>query len=542
MNWIKAYVDAIDDGLVVNRKVERLYRKLLDEINSGKYRFDEKEGERPIRFAETFCVPKDSRTGRPIKLELFQKAFLQAIFGIKTLSGKRRFKEVFMLMARKNGKTTLLSVVMLYMLLSDGENGAEVYSVATKLDQAKKSYDECRAMVQKSPHLKAALKKRQGDLYNPATFGILKPQASDSYTLDGLNSHAVVMDELHAIKDRKLYEVMYESMGSRRQPMMVMITTAGTVRESIFDEIYKHANEVLDGIVEDDTFFPLMYELDDRSEWTDESKWIKANPGLGKIKQMDYMRERVQRAMTDVARQAGLLTKEFNILGVTDSAWLDYDTFYCDKKFEIEQLRSSYACAGVDLSSTTDLTCATLLIVKDGIKYVIQQHFLPADGFDNRAQEERDIPWELWVKTGQLKLCEGPRVNYSDVTAWFMKMRNEYEIIPLWVGYDSWNANYWVEEMKACGFVMEPVIQGPKTMSSPMKDMYADLKGKLINYNMSSILMWQFSNTAIKVDDNANIRPVRGREVRRRIDGVVSLIDAYVVLSWHTEDYNNMMR
>lgn len=541
MNWIKAYVDEIDSGLVVGKKVERFYRKLLDELETGRYIFDEAAGERPIRFAETFCVPKDSKTGKAIKLELFQKAFLQTIFGVKLQNGKRRFKEVFLLMARKNGKTTLLSIVMLYMLLSDGENGAEVYSVATKLDQARKSFDECVAMVSKSPHLRKALKKRQADIYNPASFGFLKPLASDSNTLDGLNAHNVIIDELHAIKDKKLYEVMFESMGARDNPMLVMITTAGTVRESIFDEIYKHANKVLDGVENDETFLPLMYELDEPSEWMHEENWIKANPGLGTIKQMDYLRGRVERAKSDVARQSGLLTKEFNILGVTDQAWLSYETINNEATFDIETLRGSYAIGGVDLSSTTDLTAATLLIIKEGIKYVIQMHFLPEDRLEENMERDK-VPYDLWEKRGLLKVCEGPRVNYSDVTEWFIKMRTEYEIYPLWIGYDSWNAPYWVNEMTSNGFRLEEVIQGAKTMSSPMKDMQADLIAKLVNYNNSPILKWELTNTVIKSDENENIRPVKGRDATKRIDGVVSLIDAYVVYSRHTEDYNNMMR
>lgn len=539
MNYIREYVKQIDDGLVVSKKVKKVYTKLLHDIDTGKYMFNERQAMRSIEFAESFCVPKDSKTGKTIKLELFQKAFLQAAFGVLLPNGKRRFKEVFLLVARKNGKTTLLSIVMLYMLIADHENGAEVYSVATKLDQAKKAFDECVAIVSKSPRLRQHIKKRQSDLYTPATFGYLKPLASDSNTLDGLNSHNVIVDELHAIKDRKLYEVMFESMGARDNPMFVMITTAGTVRESIFDEIYKHANKVLDGLVEDETFLPVMYELDDRGEWINQDMWFKANPGLGTIKQIDYLTQRVERAKNDVSQQAGLLTKEFNILGVTDSAWLDYDIIDNPASFNIENLKGTYAVGGADLSSTTDLTCATLLVQKDSTKYVVQQYFMPTDRLDERMQEDK-VPYDLWSKQGLLTLCEGSRVNYSDVTQWFVKMRDEFEIYPLWIGFDNWNANYWVEEMRNNGFTMEDVIQGAKTMSGPMKDMAADLQAKLVNYNGNNILKWCLSNTVIKVDENENIRPVKSK-ARQRIDGAVSLIDAYVVYNRHHDDYLNMM-
>jgi phage terminase large subunit-like protein len=279
--------------------------------------------------------------------------------------------------------------------------------------------------------------------------------------------------------------------------------------------------------------------LDERDEWLDPKMWLKANPGLNTIKQLDYLEQRVERAKTDVARQAGLLTKEFNILGVTDSAWLDYDTINNTDTFDLEYLRGSYALAGADLSSTTDLTCATILVEKAGVKYVIQQYFMPSDTIESRSVEDK-VPYDLWAQQGLLTLCDGVRVNYSDVTEWFVKMRDVHEIYPLWVGFDNWNANYWVEEMKNNSFTMEDVIQGAKTMSSPMKDMAADLKSKKINYNNNPILKWCLTNTVIKVDDNENIRPIKSRNQRQRIDGTVSLIDAYVVYSRHRDDYTNM--
>ena len=541
MNYIQEYVSAIDGGLTVGAKVKKVYTDLLSDIKAGKYDFDESAGEMPIKFAESFCVPKDSKTGKPIKLELFQKAYLQALFGVKMKDGKRRYRESLLLLARKNGKTTLLAIVMLYMLVADNEPGAEVYSVATKLDQARKAFIECVAIVSKSPELRALLKKRQSDIYNTMTYGFIKPLASDSNTLDGLNSHAVIIDELHAIQDPKLYEVMKESMGARTNPLLVMITTAGTVRESIFDQIYQYANNVLNGDVDDEHFLAVMYELDDRAEWVDENKWLKANPGLYTIKQYDYLFQAVKRAKQDISREGGTLTKDFNILGVTDTSWLDYDTVNNESTFDLEDLRGSYAVGGVDLSSTTDLTCATLMVVKDGVKYIIQKYFMPGHNIDLRATEDQ-VPYDLWVKRGLLHACEGTRVNYTDVTNWFIEMKEVYGIYPLWIGYDSWGSQYWAEEMKAYGFELEVVIQGAKTMSSPMKEMNADLIEKSVNYNNNPVLRWCLTNLSIKSDENDNIRPVKGRNNRKRIDGAVSLIDAYVVYARHKEDYDNMAR
>lgn len=541
MNYIQEYVNAIDGGLVVGEKVRQVYTDLLRDIKDGKYDLDEHAGEMPIRFAESFCVPKDSKTGKPIKLELFQKAYLQALFGVKMKDGKRRYRESLLLLARKNGKTTMLAIVMLYMLVADNEPGAEVYSVATKLDQARKAFIECVAIVSKSPELRALLKKRQSDIYNTMTYGFIKPLASDSNTLDGLNSHAVIIDELHAIQDPKLYEVMKESMGARENPMLVMITTAGTVRESIFDQIYQYANKVLSGEADDEHFFPVMYELDDRAEWVDEKYWLKANPGLYTIKQYDYLFQAVKRAKQDISRESGMLTKDFNILGVTDTTWLDYDTINNEATFDLESLRGCYAVGGVDLSSTTDLTCATLLVVRGGVKYAIQKYFMPGNNLDVRAKEDQ-VPYDIWSKRELIHACEGGRVNLSDVTAWFIEMKEKHGIYPLWIGFDSWGSQYWAEEMRAYGFELESVIQGAKTMSAPMKEMHADMVEKKLNYNNNPVLKWCFTNMSVKVDENDNIRPVKGRNNRKRIDGAVSLIDAYVVYAKHKEDYDNLAR
>lgn len=282
MNWIKEYINQIDSGkIIAGKKVIDIYKKLLKEAEDKTlpFFFDEKKGERPIYFIEKFCKQAEGEIGKPIKLELFQKAYIQALFGFINKENKaRRFNETLFLVGRKNGKTTLLSAIALYMMIADGEGGAECYSVATKKDQASKSFKSACAMRTQSPEIRALVKKRRTDMYMPSTFSSFEPLSSDSDTLDGLNSHLVIIDELHAIKDRNLYEVMKQSTSSRKQPLVVMITTAGTVRENIFDDIYNYANNVLDGTVKNDAFLPVLYELDSPTEWVDMKAWSKANP------------------------------------------------------------------------------------------------------------------------------------------------------------------------------------------------------------------------------------------------------------------------
>lgn len=284
MNYIKEYYTKIESGeIIVGNKIKKIYGKLVEEIDNPNlpFYFDEKKAERPIQFIEMFCKQAEGNLGEPIKLELFQKAFIQAIFGFINKETKtRRFNEVLLLMARKNGKTTLLSAIALYMMIADGEGSAECYSVATKKDQASKCFKSACAMRTQSPEIRAVVSKRRTDMYMPSTFSSFEPLSSDSNTLDGLNSHLVVIDELHAIRDRNLYDVMKQSTSSRRQPLVIMITTAGTVRECIFDDMYAYANNVLDGVVKNDGFLPVLYEQDKEDEWKNIKMWGKSNPAL----------------------------------------------------------------------------------------------------------------------------------------------------------------------------------------------------------------------------------------------------------------------
>lgn len=540
MNYIKEYVNQIKSGkIVAGKKVIKIYERLLKESEDSSlpFFFDEEKAYRPIDFIETFCKQSEGEIGKPIKLELFQKAYIQALFGfVYKDTGYRRFNETMFLVGRKNGKTTMLSAIALYMMIADGEGSAECYSVATKKDQAAKAFKSACSMRAQSPEIRAIVNKRRTDMYMPATFSSFEPLSSDSDTLDGLNSHLVIIDELHAIKDRNLYEVMKQSTSSRRQPLVVMITTAGTVRECIFDDIYNYANSVLDGTIKNDAFLPVLYELDKSEEWQDMKCWGKANPGIGSIKQYKYLSEQVQRAKDDVSSKKGVLCKDFNIRSNTEEKWLDFDIVNNEELFDIEELRGSYGIGGADLSSTTDLTCATILVMKNNKKYILQQYFIPEDRLDEKIKEDK-VPYDKWKERGLLTTCLGAKVNYSDVTQWFLKMHNEYDISSLWVGYDPWGSQYWIDEMQGVGFELEKVIQGPQTMSNPMKELEADLREKRVIYNNNPITKWCLLNTSIEVDKNDNIRPVKGKKSKQRIDGAVSLIDAYVVLFRKMNDY-----
>lgn len=544
MNYIEEYVEQIKAGkCIVSKRLRRVYEKLAQDIKepTGGYIFDEKKAQRPIDFIERFCRhSKGEWAGKPVKLELFQKAYISALFGfVDASTGYRKYKESLFYVARKNGKSTMLAGIALYCLIADNEAGAEVYSVATKKDQARIIFDEVCNMVRQSPDLLQVCKKRKSDLYFSLAMSKCQPLGKNSDTLDGLNSSLVVMDELHGIKDRNLYEVMKQSQSARRQPLLIMITTAGTIRECIFDDMYKYACDVADGNITDDTFLPIIYELDNKKEWLEPMCWEKANPSLGHIKKLDDLIAKVERAKNSPRDLAGVLCKDFNVITTVSTAWLSFEDINNEETFNIEDFRGFYAIGGADLSITTDLTCATLLLMdKQEKRYVTQMYFLPRDNFEQRVQEEK-IPYDKWLEAGQLRLCNGNSINYSDVTQWFIEMVNEYEITPAWIYYDSYSAKYWVQEMESNGFNMVRCIQGAKTLSLPMQMLGADLKAKKINYNNSSLLKWCITNTGIEEDRNGNIVPVKATSAKYRIDGLASLLDAYVGLYEHYNEYLN---
>lgn len=552
-NPILEYWHKIEAGEIkACKKIKKVYKKLADDINQPRdpWIYDHRKAMHAIYFIETYCKhSKGKWGGKPVILELWQKALVAATFGfIDKNTGLRRFREVLLIVGRKNGKSTLAAAIGLYMLIADSEPGSEIYSLATKEDQAKLIWLEAKRMIKKSPVLNSRLKGlvksivgKEGTKYEDCFF---KPLGSDSDSLDGLNTHCGLMDEIHAWKDKNLYDVIYDSMTSREQPLLFETTTAGTVRELVYDEKYDYASKVIDGIegFEDDRLLAVIYELDSREEWIDPECWVKANPGLGTIKNAQQLAEKVKKAKSVASLQDNLLCKDFNIRSSGVNAWLPFDVINNEETFNIEELRGSYAIGGCDLSATTDLTCATLLIMRAGSnkKYIIQQYFLPEALIERRSQEDK-IPYTTWEKRNLLHACPGNQVNFSDVTAWFVKMFDEYDIRPLWIYYDRALSSYWVEEMKSHGFVMEKCAQGAFTFNQPMRTMEADFRDKLIVYNNNPVLKWCLTNTTVKTDDNDMMRPIKGANQRARIDGMVSLLDAYVGLCDKMQDYLNVI-
>lgn len=541
-DWIKK-----SGKKVVSLKVYKVYKELIriiDDPNS-EWEYSSKKANHAIEFVENYCKhSKGKMGGKPFILELWQKALVAATFGfVHKIDGTRKYQEVMLVVARKNGKSTLAAAIGLYLQIADGEPGAEIYACATKKDQAKIIWLEAKRMVKKSPTLHKRIKPLVGEMTSEFNDSFFRPLGRDSDSLDGLNVQGALLDEIHAWTDQNLYDVIVDGTSSREEPLILITTTAGTVRECVYDLKYDEAERLINGFndsegYKNERFLPIIYELDERKEWTDPECWIKANPGLGTIKKLDQLENKVNKAKANSKLVKNLLCKDFNIRETNADAWLNFDDVNNTETFDIEELRNTYAIGGCDLSATTDLTCATLLIMKPGSnkKYILQHYFLPEELIEKRAQEDK-IPYDVWRDRGLLTACEGFRVDFADVTAWYVKMLNEYDITPLWIYYDRALAGYWVNEMIGEGFTMKPCAQGALTFSQPMRVMEADLKSKLINYNNNPILKWCLTNTTVKYDDNDNMRPIKGKNQRARIDGMVSLLDAYVGLAEHSEDY-----
>lgn len=534
-------------------KVYRMYREIIRFLDDpeSEWVYKPRRANHAIEFVENYCRhSKGEMGGSPFIMELWQKALVAATFGIVSKkTNLRKYREVMLLVGRKNGKSTLSAAIGLYMQMADNEPGAEVFAVATKKDQAKIIWMEAKRMVKKSPVLLKRNKPLVGELTASYNESFFKPLGRDSDTLDGLNVHCATMDEIHAWTDQNLYDVIVDGTTARREPLIFITTTAGTVRENVFDKKYDEAKNLLDSLDDpdtehDETFLPVFYELDSRKEWRDPECWIKANPGLGTIKKLDQLQNKVKKAEIDSSNVKNLLCKDFDIPETTAEAWLTAEEATNRETFDLRDLKPRYGIGGTDLSATTDLTAAKVvfMVPYDPHIYVLQMYWMPEDLVQKRMEEDK-ISYDVWISKGFMRTCPGNRNDPHMVTEWFLEVQRDYDIYLPWIGYDAWSATYWVQEMQS-EFGRDSMIavhQGKKTLSGPMKNLKANLQSKLINYNNNPIDRWCLCNTAVDVDKNNNIQPIKTNNHRRRIDGTAALLDACVILEDKMNEYMSLI-
>lgn len=572
-NPIREYWQAIQDGReVVSKKIYKTYKHLIHQLDHpGEYYYSPARANHVIEFFENYLRhSKGKLGGKLIVLELWQKAILATIFGFIDIEGNRQYRKALLIVGKKNGKSTLASGIGLYMQLADGELGPEIYSAATKKDQAKIIWQEAKRMVRKSKELLKRVRTLVAELVSDFNDGVFKPLASDSDTLDGLNVHCALLDEIHQWKSgRALYDIIADGVTAREQPLIFACSTAGVIREDIYDEEYDDADRLIAGYEDPDGYhdehtIAFIYELDSRSEWTDLKCWKKANPGLGTIKNLKALADKVKKAMQNPALVKNLVCKEFNIRETSSEAWLSFDelvnkdTYQLlpkEKRFiwhhwegEEEQIIElpypKYGIGGADLSSTTDLTAAKVLFMVPGCSkvFALSMYWLAQDLLERRVHEDR-IPYDRWYERGLVRLCPGNKVHHKYVTEWFVEVQSELDIYIPYVGYDSWSAIYWVEDMASTfgKSAMIPVHQGKKTLSDPMKRLHNDLDSKQIVYNNNPVDRWCLANTAYEEDKNGNIQPHKTSKPTRRIDGTAALLDAFTILQDKQDEYESLI-
>lgn len=552
-NPILEYWEKIEQKKInVCSKIYRTYKKVVNDIyHPGKYHYSPKRANHILEFAENYCRhSKGKFGGKPVVLELWEKAHLATVFGFIDDQGFRQYRESILIVGKKNGKSLLASIVGLYLLTADGEAGPEVYAVATKKDQSKIIWMEAKRMVRKSPALLKRVKTLVAELVADFCDGTFKPLASDSDTLDGLNVHGGLMDEIHQWKQGKaLYDIIADGVSAREQPLIYITSTAGTIREDIYDQKYEEVEMLINGYddpegYKDEHLIAFVYELDNRREWTDEDCWVKANPGLGTIKNRQTLKDKVEKAKKNPMLVKNILCKEFNIRETSSEAWLTFEQANNTETYDIKELKPRYGIGGCDLSSAVDLTAAKVIfkVPEDEKIYVMSMYWIPEDLVDKRVAEDK-VPYDIWIEKGYVRTCKGNKISYKDVKAWFVEVQEKYDIYLNRIGYDAWSATYFVEDMQEYfgKGTMVPVIQGKKTLSAPMKNLGADLENNIIVYNNNPVDKWCLCNTAVDVDKNDNIQPIKTSKPRRRIDGAAALLDAYVVLQDNMSEYMSLI-
>lgn len=534
-NYIEEYFSEIQAGRIrAGKWIIDLYQRILADLTAGKYFYDSRKAGKVIRFIETFCHHSKGRSDL-ITLELWQKASLALIFGIVDADGRRHFKEVVLIVARKNGKSLIAAAIIAYLVYIDDEYGAEVYCLAPKLDQARIVYDNFYEIVRKEPELKEVSQKRRTDVYIDETNSSVKPIAFSAKKSDGYNPHGVINDEFASwIGDKglKQYEVMKSAVGARRQALIFSISTAGYEDNGIYDELLARGTAWLKGSSQENRLLPIFYMIDDPDKWDDIEELKKANPNMGVSVPETFFLDEIAVAYGSLSKKGEFLTKYCNVKQNSSVAW--WEAKYITAAMEgaedltLEDFHRCYAVGGVDLSKTTDLTAASVLIERDGINYAFCQFFMPKAQL--RPLQERDgVPYDIFVKRGILTLSGENAVDYRDIFQWYADLVQKYKIYVQQIGYDRYSAVYLVNDLKEFGFHVDDVNQGYNL--SPVIDEFEGVvkDGKFKIAGKNDLLAAHLLNVALKNDsETRKNKPVK-IEQRAHIDGAVSVLDAWTV-------------
>lgn len=545
-NYINEYYQAIKDGsIIVGQWILLLYTYIIAGLEKKWFFYSPKKAERAIKYIENYCHHSKGRSDL-LKLELWQKALVSVIFGIVDENNYRQFREVVLIIARKNGKSLFAAAIMDYIAFLDDEYGAEIYCLAPKLEQAEIVYSCFWQMVQAEEETRSKIQKRgrQSDYYIEESNTIIKKVAFNAKKSDGFNPHLCVCDEIASwVGDagKKQYEVMKSALGARKQPLLLSCTTAGYVNEGIYDELFKRGTRFLLGDSKERRLLPVFYIIDDIEKWNDINELAKSNPNLGVSVSVDYLLEEIAIAEGSLSKKAEFLTKYCCIKQNSSQAWLStklIDGAVCDA-IDLKDFYECYAVGGIDLSQTIDLTSACLVIEKNSVEYVISHFWLPSEKLEEAIARD-DIPYKEMIEQGFLSLSGEGFVDYNDVYNWFVYMLQEYRIMPLVVGYDRYSSQYLVQQMKTA-FLMDDVYQG-WNMTPAINKLEGELREGKVKIGNNALLRVHLLDTALQKDRmTKRVKIVKINE-NCHIDGVAALLDALIVKDKYAGEYARQLK
>lgn len=544
-NYIYAYYQQIQDGtVIVGRWIKLVFEYLIKGLENKEFYFDQKKANKAIKFIENFCHHCEGRSDL-LKLELWQKAIVSAIFGIVDADGLRQFREILIIVARKQGKSLLAAGIANNCLYADGEYGARIFCVAPKLDQADIIYSAIWQTIAAEPELTEMTKRRKSDYYVEATNSTVKKIAFNAKKSDGFNPSLAVCDEIAAWpgdQGIKQYEVMTSALGARKQPLILAISTAGYISEGIYDELTKRATRFLLGDSKERRLLAFLYMIDDPAKWNDINELRKSNPNMGVSVSVSHLLDEIAIAEGSFTKKAEFLCKYCNIKQNSALAWLSAQTVEkaSGPALKLEDFKSHYCVGGIDLSQTRDLTACLVIIEKAGELYVFAKFFLPAEKIAE-ATERDGLPYAKYIERGILQASGENYVDYHDCYNWFAELVQRYEILPLQVGYDRYSAQYLVQDMKQYGFHMDDVYQGDN-LWPVIQETAGLLEDGKIHIGDNDLLKVHLLNSAIKM----NTERGRGRLVKinpvDHIDGTAALLDAMTMRQKWAADIGEQLK
>lgn len=538
-SYIHEYYQKIKDGTeAAGHWVVRLYEIIIEGLEDKSFYFEPKKATRAINFIEMFCHHCKGRSDL-IKLELWQKAFISVLFGIVDEQGLRQFREVFLVEGRKNGKSALATAIMTYMSFADGEYGAECYCVAPKLDQADIIYKAFWETIKSEPDLFNLIKSRKSDYFIESTNSTIKKIAFNAKKSDGFNPSLVVCDEVASWSGDaglKQYEVMKSALGARRQPIMLAITTAGYVNGGIYDELFTRATRFLLGDSKERRFLPILYTIDDVEKWNDIKEIAKANPNLGVSVKVDYLLEEIAVAEGSLSKKAEFLVKYCCVKQSSATAWLSTNDVekLCGAALKVEDFAQNYCVAGIDLSMTTDLTSACLVVEKDEELFVLWHFWLPSEKLAEAIARD-GVPYDIFIQKGWLTLSGDNFVDYKGVYQWLVEAVKKYRLLPLVVGYDRYSSQYLVEDLKEYGFKCDDVFQG-FNLTGVIRECEGLIKDRKLHIGDNDLAKIHLLDTAIEADNRNDRVRIKKVNTKVHIDGTAALLCALTVRQkWYKE-------